>query len=77
MTKSKKLSPRQAKVVAELARTPGGRVPWYVLADAIGEPVDKVGRLRVYSVVQRIRLKFGRDAILADYDRGYYVKPGF
>lgn len=67
------LTPQQARIVRELAYTPGAPVKWPILADAIGEPATNKGKSHVQGHVQSVRRKFGRDAILTDYGRGYYL----
>ncbi len=69
----KKLSRREALLVRELANTPGGRVPWYILADAIGEQANEAGKYRVQATVQRIRQKFGAEVIRTDRGSGYFI----
>ena len=69
------LSPSQARIVRELSRTPGRPVHWTILADAIGEHEFTMrAKDRVWSHIQVIREKFGKDAVLAA-PRG--TKAGF
>jgi len=70
------LTPRQARLVRELARTPGCPVHWTILADAIGFKPTSSGQVTVQSTIQTIRTKFGRDIILAAPNgtrAGYYL----
>lgn len=72
-----RLSRREALLVRELTLIPNGRTPWFVLADAIGEPsADEAAKFRVQATVQRVRQKFGPDAIRTDRGHGYYVPTG-
>lgn len=71
------LSLPQARIVRDLAYTPGAPVMWPILAVAIGEPVNRQGKYHVQSHVQSIRRKFGEDAIRTDYGRGYYLPKGW
>jgi len=71
------LTPPQARIVRELAYTPGSPVEWPILADAIGQPVTSEGKHRVQGHIQSIRDKFGRDAIRTDRGRGYYLPKGW
>lgn len=74
------LTARQARLVRELARTPGRPVHWTILADAIGLDIetDPFPRHRVMFVVRSVRRKFGAGIIRADLrapneKRGYYL----
>ena len=70
------LTPRQDRLVRELARTPGVPVHWSILADAIGIGATSSGQVPVQSTIQTIRRRFGRDIILAAPNgthAGYYL----
>ena len=76
MKRAPSLTPRQARLVIELSRTPGAPVRWEILADAIGEPTTVEGKYRTQGVVQAVRRKFGREAIRtapAGTRAGYYL----
>lgn len=65
MTCEPTLSARQARLVRELARTPGRPVHWSILADAIGVAGQRLERAKVNRTVQIVRAKFGPDIIQA------------
>ena len=77
MTCEPTLSERQARLVRELARTPGRPVHWTILADAIGVAGHSTARHKVYRNVEIVREKFGRDIIgsagRGNTNRGYYL----
>ena len=67
----------EARLVEELARTPGRAVAWYILADAIGDETTEAGKHRVQATVSRVREKFGAESVRTDVGRGYLVAQGF
>lgn len=67
------LTRQEARLVRELSYTPGRVVRWPILAVAIDAPVSEEGRRRVNSTIQRVREKFGRDAIRGAWGRGVYL----
>ena len=69
------LNRREALLLRELARFPGGVVEWPVLAEAIGADSSlDISRSIVTSRVQSIRRKFGRDKIVGTMgEGGYYL----
>lgn len=77
MTCEPTLSERQARLVRELARTPGNPVHWSILADAIGAPTNSQGQHRTQAMIQNIRGKFGHDIIRSagsgNAALGYYL----
>lgn len=76
-TRGTRLTAPQARIVRELAYTPGSPVGWPILADAIGEPATREAKHRVQAHIQHIREKFGPDAIRTDRGRGYYLPKGW
>lgn len=69
------LTHRQARLVRELAHSPGQPVHWSLLADAIGYE-GRYGQVTVNKVVTEVREKFGRDIIIAAPNgtrAGYYL----
>lgn len=77
MTCEPTLSERQARLVRELARTPGKPVHWTILADAMGVAELPWARQRVQQTAKRVREKFGADIIgsagTGRQRRGYYL----
>lgn len=75
--RARTLTPPQARIVRELAYTPGSPVEWPILADAIGKPTTRESKHIVQGHIQSIRQKFGRDSIRTDYGSGYYLPKGW